>query len=87
MNYINFSFIFISFFLTLFVGRYLKKLGLYDVPTERSMHTFDVVRGGGLAVVICLIFLISYHLLIDGLDSVIGISLIICLIVVGLLGL
>ena len=87
MNYINFSFIFISFFFTFFVGKFLKKLGLYDVPTERSMHTFDIVRGGGLAVVVCLMLLISYHLVIDSLDNVFGISMIICIFVVGLLGL
>ncbi len=87
MNYINFSFIFISFFLTFFVGRSLKKFGLYDVPTERGMHTFDTVRGGGLAVVVCLMLLISFHLLIDSLDSVIAMSMIISLFVIGLLGL
>ncbi len=87
MNFINFSFLFISFFFTFFVGRYLKKLGLYDIPTERSMHTIEIVRGGGLAVVVCLMLLISYHLLIDSLDNVNGISLLICIFVIGLLGL
>ena len=87
MNYINFLFIFISFFVTFFVGRCLKKFGLFDVPTERSMHTFETVRGGGLAVVACLILLISCHLLIDSLESVIAISMIISLFVIGLLGL
>lgn len=87
MNYINISFIFISFFLTFIVGRCLRKFGLYDVPTERGMHDFDVVRGGGLAVVICLVLLIGYHLLIGSLDGIIAISMIISLFVIGLLGL
>jgi len=54
-------------FLTYLIMRVGLRIGVLDVPNERSSHTSPVPRGGGLAVIVTFfVFLFAYPIVVDG---------------------
>ncbi len=62
-----------SVFLTTLVKRYGSKLGLIDIPNERSSHSTPTPRGGGIAIItVTVAALVGCYLsnLMDGRDAI-----------------
>ena len=56
--------ILVSYLLTELIRRYSLKRNLLDTPNERSSHSTATPRGGGLAIVVCFLFIVGFSDLI-----------------------
>jgi UDP-N-acetylmuramyl pentapeptide phosphotransferase/UDP-N-acetylglucosamine-1-phosphate transferase len=64
--YFTLAIIVLSFVFTYVLRRYALATSMIDVPNERSSHTLPTPRGGGVAIVIVFMLLLSYFFLVQG---------------------
>jgi Fuc2NAc and GlcNAc transferase len=64
-----------------FVSRYANKLGLVDIPNERSSHNKPIPKGGGLGILVA--FVVSAYLLKIPLWFWIPVTLLACISLIG----